>query len=107
MLVALFLLNLVLSINPTIAFAPVRITATFRFDQPVLGEVCLQAVAVSDDATIFYRETCEGINGTVRQLRWNWPWSGTYEFRGVYRGGTETIITPAQRISIKPPLGAS
>ena len=106
-MLALLFLNLILLLNPVVGYAPLVITATFRFDQPVLGEVCLQSVAVSDDATIFYRETCEGINGTVRQLRWNWPWSGTYEFRGVYRGGTETIITPAQRISIKPPLGAS
>ena len=102
---ALILLNLVLLLNPTVGYAPLRITATFRFDQPVLGEVCIQAQAVSEDARIFYRETCEGINGTVKQIRWAWPWSGEYEFRGIYRGGTERIVTQTQRVIVKPPIG--
>jgi len=86
-------------------FAPVILVSTFRFNQPVLGEVCLQAQAVSEDAEIFYRESCEGVNGIVRQIRWPWNFIGEYEMRGTYRGGTEKIITPTVRVIVKPPVG--
>lgn len=98
-------LNLRLVINPVVAFAPTVLTTTFYFNQPVLGEICIQAQAVSEDAEIFYRESCEGLNGSARQIRWRWNWVGEYLMRGTYRGGTERIITPTQRIIIKPPIG--
>lgn len=98
-------LNLTLRVDPTVAFAPTVLITTFRTNQPVLGEVCIQAQAASEDAEIFYRESCEGINGSVRQIRWTWNWIGEYELRGTFRGGTEKLITPVTRVIIKPPVG--
>ena len=98
-------LSLLLSINPMTAFAPTSLTATFRFNQPVLGEVCIEAEAMSEGAEIFYRSSCEGINGSVKQIRWYWNWVGEYRMRATYRGGVEKIVTPYQNVRILAPPG--
>ena len=98
-------LSLILSINPMNAFAPTSLTATFRFNQPVLGEVCIEAEAVSENAEIFYRSSCEGINGSVKQIRWYWNWVGEYRMRATFRGGVERIVTPYQQVRILAPPG--
>src|SRR3990167_3894133 len=94
-----------LSINPTAAWAPATIDLTVRFPRPVLGEVCFQAEAVSDNAEIFHRSSCEGIDGHVKRLRWNWPWVGEYRVRATFRGGSEYLTSPYQRLIVRPPLG--
>ena len=98
-------LSLLLSITPMHAFAPTNLTATFRFNQPVLGEVCIEAEAMSEDAEIFYRSSCEGINGSVKQIRWYWNWVGEYRMRATYRGGTEKVVTPYKLVRILAPPG--
>ena len=95
------LLSLVLSLSSQVGTAPLNLVGTLRLNQPVLGEVCLQAVGVSDDAEILYRESCEGLDGSIRQIRWHWPWAGEYRIRATYRGGTETISTPYQTLVVK------
>lgn len=109
MLALTLFLNLILSLNPINAFLPVSepfyITATARFDQPVLGEICIEAEATSDDADIFFYSKCEGINGKVRQLRIRWPWVGEFKVRAIFRGGADSLVTNYQRLVVKPPIG--
>ena len=94
-------LALILTVSPTKAFAPATLQLIARFDRPVLGEVCFQAEAVSDNAGFLYRETCEGIDGRVKQIWWkHWP-EGLYRVRAVYRGGAERIITQSQLVEIR------
>ena len=99
-MIALFLLNLVLSLVPYHGYAPLSLLATIRLDRPALGEVCLQLEALDDSSALQFRESCEGINGRVKQIRWRAIPAGEYRLRAVYRGGTETVVTSYQNLRV-------
>ena len=99
------LVSFVLSLNPATAYAPTVIYTTARFNQPVSGVVCFEAEAISEDAEIGYRSTCEDINGPVKQVRWRWNWVGEYRVRATFKGGTERFVTPYQTLTIKASAG--
>ena len=94
------LLTLILSLSPQVGTAPINLIGTLRFNQPVLGEVCLEAIGVGDRDEIAYRKSCEGLDGSIRQIRWHWPWAGEYRVRATYRGGNQTLVTPYQTLTV-------
>ena len=100
MTLAMFLLSMWFNTVPVQGYAPTIVYATVRFDRPVLGEVCFQAEAVSEDAEILFREACEGIDGSAKQIRWHWPYVGEWRIRAVYRGGTEKVVSPYRNLRV-------
>ena len=103
-MIAIWLLSLYLSVNPTRAIQPATIYLTARTSEPVSGTVCFQAYATDPNSWIQFRESCEDINGQVKQIRWHgWRW-GTYLMRVVLRVGNQVrLISHDTEVVISDP----
>ena len=93
-------LSLILSFTPSVGWAPLKLLTTIRLNQPALGVVCLQLESVDDSSDLLFRESCEDINGSVKQIRWIMLPAGEYRLRATFRGGTERIVSAYKTLRI-------
>ena len=92
-------LSLALSVIGNNSYAPAEVLFTLRLNQPVLGEVCVEAHG-DEESGFAFKSSCEDLRGTVRQIRWRGMQPGNYQVRATYRGGTERLVTTYQPLTI-------
>lgn len=97
-------LSLVLTMFGNFSYAPAEVLFTLRFNQPVYGQVCVEAVG-DDQSGFAFKSSCEDLNGSVKQIRWRPMNPGTYQIRATFKGGTQRIVTNYQTLTILTPAG--